>query len=93
MSAPIGVDRFVIRATRERGVGVPSSRSLATTSREANPVYGGCLRMGMAPSIDSGIVAEMDARSKPGLKDPFELNAPVHLKYATDVKRMPQAAE
>jgi predicted Zn-dependent protease with MMP-like domain len=72
VSAPIGVDRFVIRATRERGVGVPSSRSLATTSREANPVYGGCLRMGMAPSIDSGIVAEMDARSKPGLKDPFE---------------------
>jgi predicted Zn-dependent protease with MMP-like domain len=28
--------------------------------------------MGMAPSTDSGIVAEMDARSKPGLKDPFE---------------------
>jgi hypothetical protein len=27
--------RFVIRATRERGVGVPSSRSLATTTREA----------------------------------------------------------
>ncbi|MGB7109704.1 MAG: metallopeptidase family protein [Mycobacterium sp.] len=28
--------------------------------------------MGMAPSTDSGIVAEMDARSKPGLKDPFD---------------------
>jgi hypothetical protein len=28
-----------------------------------------------------------------GLKDPFELNAPVHLKYSTDVKSMPQAAE
>jgi hypothetical protein len=27
---PVGVGRFVIRATRERGVGVPSSRSLAT---------------------------------------------------------------
>ena len=27
--------RFVIRATHERGVGVPSSRSLATASREA----------------------------------------------------------
>ena len=26
----------------------------------------------MAPSTDSGIVAEMDARSKPGLKDPFD---------------------
>jgi predicted Zn-dependent protease with MMP-like domain len=72
VSAPIGVDRFVIRATRERGVGVPSSRSLATATREAKSVYGGCLRMGMAPSTDSGIVAEMDARSKPGLKDPFD---------------------
>jgi alkanesulfonate monooxygenase SsuD/methylene tetrahydromethanopterin reductase-like flavin-dependent oxidoreductase (luciferase family) len=28
-----------------------------------------------------------------GLKDPFELNAPVHLRYSTDLKRMPQAAE
>jgi predicted Zn-dependent protease with MMP-like domain len=28
--------------------------------------------MGMAPSTDSGIVAEMDARSEPGLNDPFE---------------------
>ena len=28
-----------------------------------------------------------------GLKDPFELNAPVHLKYSTDLKQMPQAAE
>jgi hypothetical protein len=68
----VGAHRFVIRATRERGVGVPSSRSLATATREAKSVYGGCLRMGMAPSTDSGIVAEMDARSKPGLKDPFE---------------------
>ena len=37
--APVGVGRFVIRATHERGVGVPSSRSLATASREANSVY------------------------------------------------------
>src|SRR6478752_2703807 len=28
-----------------------------------------------------------------GLKDPFETNAPVHLKYSTDLKRIPQAAE
>ena len=28
-----------------------------------------------------------------GLKDPFEPNAPVHLKYSTDIKSMPQAAE
>jgi alkanesulfonate monooxygenase SsuD/methylene tetrahydromethanopterin reductase-like flavin-dependent oxidoreductase (luciferase family) len=28
-----------------------------------------------------------------GLKDPFELNAPVHLRYSTDLKQMPQAAE
>jgi hypothetical protein len=28
-----------------------------------------------------------------GLKDPFELNAPVHLRYSTDLKPMPQAAE
>jgi len=32
---PIGVGRFVIRATHERGVGAPPSRSLATVSREA----------------------------------------------------------
>jgi hypothetical protein len=36
LRARVGVGRFVIRATRERGVGVPSSRSLATASREAN---------------------------------------------------------
>jgi hypothetical protein len=28
-----------------------------------------------------------------GLKDPFETNAPVHLRYSTDLKQMPQAAE
>jgi hypothetical protein len=28
-----------------------------------------------------------------GLRDPFETNAPVHLKYSTDLKHMPQAAE
>src|SRR5271168_5481933 len=38
--APVGVGRFVIRATHERGVGVPSSRSLATASREARSFYG-----------------------------------------------------
>ena len=27
------------------------------------------------------------------LKDPFELDAPVHLRYSTDLKQMPQAAE
>ncbi len=31
--------RFVIRATHERGVGVPSSRSLSTASHEALPGY------------------------------------------------------
>ena len=36
---PVGVGRFVIRATRERGVGVPPSRSLATASREAHQLY------------------------------------------------------
>jgi hypothetical protein len=40
LPAPVGVGHFVIRATRERGVGVPSSRSLATASREANSLYG-----------------------------------------------------
>jgi hypothetical protein len=29
------LSRFVIRATHERGVGVPSSRSLSAASREA----------------------------------------------------------
>ena len=38
--APVGVGRFVIRATHERGVGVPSSRSLPTATREATSVYG-----------------------------------------------------
>jgi hypothetical protein len=28
-----------------------------------------------------------------GLKDPFETDAPVHLRYSTDLKAMPQAAE
>ncbi|MBO0739758.1 MAG: hypothetical protein J2P48_25000, partial [Alphaproteobacteria bacterium] len=28
-----------------------------------------------------------------GLADPFETNAPVHLRYSTDLKQMPQAAE
>ena len=28
-----------------------------------------------------------------GLNDPFEANAPVHLRYSTDLKQMPQAAE
>ena len=40
LPAPVGAGRFVIRATRERGVGVPSSRSLSTASREASPFYG-----------------------------------------------------
>src|SRR5882757_10298754 len=44
LPTPVGVGRFVIRATRERGVGVPSSRSLATASREANSVYDGLTR-------------------------------------------------
>ena len=35
LPTPIDADRFFIRATHERGVGVPSSRSLATASREA----------------------------------------------------------
>ena len=40
LRAPAGASRFVIRATHERGVGVPSSRSLATASREADQLYG-----------------------------------------------------
>jgi hypothetical protein len=28
-----------------------------------------------------------------GLNDPFETDAPVHLKYSTDLRPMPQAAE
>ena len=35
MPTRVRVDRFVIRATRERGVGAPSSRSLSTASHEA----------------------------------------------------------
>src|SRR5208283_2648198 len=40
LPTPVGAGRFVIRATHERGVGVPSSRSLATASREAMSLYG-----------------------------------------------------
>jgi hypothetical protein len=28
-----------------------------------------------------------------GLTDPFEADAPVHLRYSNDLKQMPQAAE
>ena len=28
-----------------------------------------------------------------GLTDPFEADAPVHLRYSKDIKQMPQAAE
>jgi hypothetical protein len=28
-----------------------------------------------------------------GLKDPFEIDAPVHLRYSTDLKEMRHAAE
>ena len=41
MPAPVGAGRFFIRATRERGVGVPSSRSLATATHEADQLYTG----------------------------------------------------
>jgi hypothetical protein len=36
---PVGTRRFVIRATHERGVGVPSSRSFAAASHEASSAY------------------------------------------------------
>ena len=36
--APVGVGRFVIRATHERGVGALSSRSLSAASREARSI-------------------------------------------------------
>jgi len=39
LPAPAGGGRFVIRATHECGVGVPSSRSFATASREAPTGY------------------------------------------------------
>ena len=56
MPAPDGVGRFVIRATRERGVGVPSSRSLATASREATLSYEGRAR---APNLPNAVLASM----------------------------------
>jgi alkanesulfonate monooxygenase SsuD/methylene tetrahydromethanopterin reductase-like flavin-dependent oxidoreductase (luciferase family) len=39
------------------------------------------------------IPAMRDMGNELGLRDPFELNAPVHLKYSTDLKPMPRAAE
>jgi hypothetical protein len=44
--APAGGRRFVIRATHERGVGVPPSRSVATTTREATLMLRGAARPG-----------------------------------------------
>jgi hypothetical protein len=41
---PVGAGRFVIRATQERGVGAPSSRSLATASHEVVKILRGAAR-------------------------------------------------
>src|SRR5690625_4261868 len=37
LPVPVGTGRFVIRATHERGVGAPPSRSLSTATHEAAP--------------------------------------------------------
>ena len=39
LPAPVGVGRFVIRATRRAWVGVPPTQSLTTATREANSLY------------------------------------------------------
>ena len=49
--------RFVIRATHERGVGVPSSRSLATATHEADPT--------LRRLVDRG--ERLKRRDEPGL--------------------------
>src|SRR5690349_12768370 len=51
LPAPVDADRFVIRATHERGVGVPSSRSLATATREASLSVVGQPRTGISASL------------------------------------------
>ena len=57
MPGPVGVGRFVIRATRERGVGVPSSRSLATASREASVT----IRRNAAATVPDAVTAKSPA--------------------------------
>jgi hypothetical protein len=49
------------------------------------PAYG-LLGQGMMPAM-------REIGKELGLKDPFETNAPVHLRYSTDLKQIPQAAE
>src|SRR5260370_36708295 len=61
LAAPVGAGRFVIRATHERGVGVPSSRSLATASREATRFYEGGPGTG---TFSSAVVPPPLARSE-----------------------------
>ena len=48
LPTPVGAGRFVIRATHERGVGLPSSRSLATASHEATATLCGATDGGYA---------------------------------------------
>ena len=81
----------------------PSSRSCAACSRKpvrASTASGAmtarsnedartCIRL-----LGQEVMPAMREIGKElGLKDPFELNSPVHLRYSTDLKQMPQAAE
>jgi predicted Zn-dependent protease with MMP-like domain len=51
------------------GTGCGLSRSLPVVGTK---IIGRTRRSRLCPSTDSGIVAEMDARSEPGLNDPYE---------------------
>jgi len=53
-AASDGASRFVVRATHKPRVGVPSGRSLATASREADPVHSEPLRTARYERVDLG---------------------------------------
>ena len=66
-----------------------STASGAMTARFSNADARTCIRL-----LGQEVMPAMREIGKElGLKDPFELNAPVHLRYSTDLKQMPQAAE
>ena len=86
--------RFVIRATHERGVGVPSSRSLATASREAPSGYIGCLTFparqppmrsgqGRARRRDDSVREVADVSAK--VQDPGDAGCPQVSCFIEDV--------
>ena len=93
LPAPVGAGRFVIRATQERGVGAPSSRSLATASHEVVKILRGaararahCISGGLAAVRASGAVYAVDN----GLSD---LPCQIRFRRARIARTMEESAD